>query len=255
MADSPIVTECAPGVHRIAGASRAAHCYVLRGTRRVALVDTGLPGTTAHVVAGLAQLGLAPADVDLVALTHEHVDHSGGAPFFAGRSLIACHAHAASKLQLAEEFSLMNKVYDERVQPFEADVLLEDGSVLDLGGIRLEVIHTPGHCSGAICLYEPRHRLLLSADTIMAGGIVGGVLVSGNISDYIASLDRLSRLRIDRLLPGHGKLSSDAEGDLVAGRARLVQMLEESHALFAALRDTGKGFADIMRSLRDLNVH
>ena len=255
MAEIARVLECAPGVFQLAGASRAAHAYLVRGTRRIALVDTGLPGTTGHLVAGLATLGLTPADIDLVVLTHEHVDHAGGAAFFAGSSLIAAHAQAASKLVLADEFSLMNKLFDEAVQPFEVDILVAEGSVIDLGGLRLDVIHTPGHCSGSICLYEPSRRLLLSADTIMANGVVGGVLVSGNISDYIASLDRLSRLKVERLLPGHGRISENAEDDIATGRARLVQMLDDSHTLFAALRDTGKGFADIMRSLRDLNVH
>ncbi len=255
MVDRSRVAECAPGVFHILGAQRSAHAYLLRGSRRIALVDTGLPGTTPYLVQCLETLGIAPRDIDVVILTHEHIDHAGGASHFAGTSLIAAHRQAAAKLQLAEEFSIMNKGFDAEVKPFEADLLVEEGTVIDLGGIRLEVIHTPGHCSGSICLYEPARRLLLSADTIMAQGVVGGVLMSGNISDYIESLDRLARLRIDLLLPGHGKLSSDAERDILAGRARLVQMLEDSHTLFASLRDTGKGFADVMRSLRDLNLH
>lgn len=248
------VVEVSPGIYHFLGIRRCAHAYLLRGSRRTALIDTGLPSTTDHILQCLTEVGLRRDDIDLVVLSHEHVDHAGGASLFAPHCLIAAHPHAANKLHLADEFALMSRAFDVRSQPFEVDLLLVEGSTLDLGGLTLDVLHTPGHCSGSICLYERARRLLFSADTIMARGVVGGVLNSGNTSDYISSLERLQRLRIDKLLPGHGRISTDAGGDLELGLARLKGLIDDSHTLFSAIRDTEDGFEDILRSLRDLNV-
>jgi hydroxyacylglutathione hydrolase len=250
----PQVRPVADGVHWIVGSGRAAHSYLLRGSRRTVLVDTGLPTTTAYLAAALATLGLAPEDLDLVLLTHEHIDHSGGAGFFGSHCVVGAHPHAANKLQMADDFSMMSKVFAETARAFSPDLLLVEGCGIDLGGLHLDVVHTPGHCSGSICLYESTHRLLISADTIMARGVLGGVVLSGNTSDYISSLQKLQRLRLDKLLPGHGKVSQEPYADLDAGLARLHGMLEDSHALFTAMRDTDQGFDEIARSLRDLNT-
>ena len=88
----------------------------------------------------------------------------------------------------------------------------------------------------------------------MAKGVLGGVLLSGNVSDYMSSLHKLQRLRVDVLLPGHGKLSKEPQADIEVGISRLRGMLEDSHALFTAMRGTDLGFDDISRSLRDLNT-
>lgn len=256
-----MTSNCAPGaiqitegIYQLVGVQRAAHCYLVRGSRRTALIDTGLPATVGHLQESLATLGLGVADIDLVVLTHEHIDHSGGAEFFARHCLIAAHPQAANKLHLADEFALMSRAFSEHARPVEIDLLIDEGSSLDLGGIALHVIHTPGHCSGSICLYEPSRRMLFSADTIMARGVVGGVLHSGNTSDYVTSLERLQHRRIDWLLPGHGRISNDCANDLALGIARLKGLIDDSHTLFTALHGTEDGFRDVMQSLRDLNV-
>jgi glyoxylase-like metal-dependent hydrolase (beta-lactamase superfamily II) len=251
---APQVREVAPGVHWIVGAGRAAHSYLLRGSRRNVLVDTGLPTTTGYLEACLATLGLRPEDLDLVLLTHEHIDHSGGASFFGQHCVVGAHPHAANKLQMADDFSMMSRVFAETAVAYAPDLLLVEGAGIDLGNLHVDVVHTPGHCSGSVCLYESRNRLLLSADTIMARGVLGGVVLSGNVSDYMTSLQKLQRLRVDLLLPGHGKVSKEPQADLDVGLSRLRGLLEDSHALFTAMRGTDQGFDEISRSLRDLNA-
>jgi hydroxyacylglutathione hydrolase len=249
----PQVVQCFEGIWQFVGVSRAAHAYLVRGTRRAILIDTGLPNSSEYLVACLAELGMKPGDLDLVVLTHEHIDHAGGAPQLSRFCPIAAHRLAARKLSLRDEFAMMNKAFTSDLGDFEIDLLLEDGCRIEAGGVTLHVLHTPGHCSGSICLLEPRRRVLFSADTIMAAGIVGGVLGSGNVADYIASLERLAILRIDHLLPGHGRLSSTAETDVAGGLKRLHGLLDDSQALFSTLRTTDRGFDDVMRSLRELN--
>lgn len=254
---TPRVQALFDGVWQIMGVARAAHAYLVRGTRRTVLVDTGLPSSFDGLCTALATLGLAPDDLDLVVLTHEHIDHAGSAPRLAQHCPVAAHRLAARKLSLQDEFTMMNRAFPGQpalVGDFEIDLVLEDGCRIEAGGGRtLHVLHTPGHCSGSICLLDAGHRALISADTIMAGGVVGGVLGSGNVSDYIASLERLALMRIDHLLPGHGRVSHDADADIGSGLRRLHGLLDDSQALFSLLRETDRGFDDVMRSLRELN--
>lgn len=254
MHKSDDIIEIYPNIYQIVGRNRAAHAYVVRGLRKNVLIDTGLPTTTAHFERCLGEIGLSRSDIKIVVLTHEHIDHAGGTPYFAGNAVIAAHRLAANKLVLKDEFALMNRAFDEEAGDFEIDFLVDEGATIDLGNFELQIMHTPGHCSGAICIYEPNHRLLFSGDTIMGNGILGGVLGSGNVSDYIHSLKRLSSLRIEHLYPGHGKLSSQAEADILLGIESLEVLLGDAKTLFDALKHSRYNFDSIMRSLRDLNI-
>ncbi|MEP6940308.1 MAG: MBL fold metallo-hydrolase [Rudaea sp.] len=247
------IIEYFPGIWQVVGTHRAAHAWLVCGTRRNILIDSGLPTTFDLLCAALADAGLRPDDLDLVVLSHEHIEHSGGAVQLARCCPIAAHHLAANKLALRDEFTVMSRAFAAQIDAFQIDILLEHGCCIDAGGVALHVIHTPGHCSGSICLLEPSRRILFSAGTIMANGILGGVLGSGNASDYISSLEKLASLRIDYLMPGHGNASDHAAADIDAGIKKLHALLDDSHALFSVLRDTGRGHDDVMRSLRDLN--
>ena len=84
--------------------------------------------------------------------------------------------------------------------------MLEDKDKLKVGKVELQVIHTPGHTPGSICLYIPKENVLISGDTLFAGSI-------GNISFPTSkpklmweSLKKLSKLTPDtKVLPGHGQ--------------------------------------------------
>ncbi|MEY4756078.1 MAG: hypothetical protein RJA34_976 [Pseudomonadota bacterium] len=249
-----LVREVATGVFQILGRKRAAHIYVVKGRRRTVMIDSGLPTTFDLTTAALTELGLNVNDIDLVLLTHEHLDHAGGAALMPKSCLMAAHRLAANKLALKDEFSLMNQALSVAIDHFEFDMSLEQGSMVDTGDHQLEIIHTPGHCSGAICIYEHRSRVMFTADTIMANGIVGGLVGSGNISDYLNSLRRLRSWNTSLLLPGHGTNSTDMTGSLDIGIDRLETLLRESREVFNAMNDSEHSFDSYMRALRDLNV-
>lgn len=247
------IVEIQPNIYQIIGRNRSAHAYLIKGTTKNVLIDSCLPDSIEYLCECLAEVGLSPQDIHMVLLTHEHIDHAGGAPFFAHSAIIGAHRLAANKLTLRDEFVLMNKAFDSAAEEFQIDLFLNEGTTINLGNYELQVISTPGHCSGAICFYEPNLHLLFSGDVVMARGIVGGVLQSGNISDYIHSMKRLMSLRILRLCPGHGRISERGEEDVVLGIERLETLLEESKVLFKVVQDSQHGFDQIMRSLRDLN--
>lgn len=247
------IVEVHPDVFQIVGRDRSAHAYLILGTYKNALIDCGLPDAFAHVSACLAEIGLTPADIDIVLLTHEHIDHSGCAPLFGRQAMVAAHRLAANKLLMNDEFVVMNQAFGSASRAFHLDLLLVHDSSIHLGNFELQVIHTPGHCSGAVCFYEPRQRLLFSGDAVMADGYVGGVLQSGSVSDYIGSLKRLSTLRIDKLFPGHGKYSNQAQADIIKGVERLETLLKDSKMLFQAVQNSQHEFDQILGSLRHLN--
>lgn len=231
----PHVNELRPGIFQFVLPQRGSHVYLVRGRSRNVLIDTGLQQTIGALEEGLATLGLAAGDIDLVILTHEHIDHAGGAPRFAGHSMIAAHRLAANKVTTQDDFALMTQAFGASAADFRVDIHFEDGAVIDLGTHELNIIHTPGHTSGGVCLYEPGQRLLFSGDMMFAGGIMGGVFGSGNISDYIGSLKQLRNLRLDAILPGHGRVCTDPYGDLDRAILLAGHLLADSKDLLAAL--------------------
>ncbi len=172
-------------------------------------------------------------------LTHEHVDHIGAGYFFTDTALIAAHRFTANKLKVHDDFVIMGKYHDPHARPFRADLHLDQGMVIDLGNYELHVLHTPGHTSGCICLYEPTCRFAFTGDTVLAGGTLSGISGSGNISDYLMSLGQLHRLRIDELYPGHGKASKSASEDIEKALTEARRLLDDSRLFFEALDTTG----------------
>jgi len=231
--------ELKPGIFQFPAEKPGSHVYLLRGTNKNVLIDTGTAANFPLLEASLLELGLRPPDIHFIILTHEHFDHIGATCFFFKTAVVAAHRLAANKIELQDEFVTMIRCSDASSIPFHADIWLEDGTVIDLGNYRLRTLHTPGHASGCICLYEPNERLLFTGDTVFCGGTLSGIFSSGNISDYMNSLERLSALRVDQLYPGHGWLSDSPEEDIRRGLEYARALFEDTKILFEALTKRG----------------
>jgi len=234
------IVQLEDGIFLIPGRkSGGCNIFVLKGSRRIALIDVGLPDDHDHICSSLAEIGLTIDDVSLVILTHEHLDHVGDLPNLPKHILIAAHSRAAIKLQLDDQFAMMSGAFGSGKMSGDVDIHLEDGSLIDLGGIRLRTIYTPGHCSGAICLYEPDRGILFTADTVFAGGTLGGICASGNISDYISSLERLREFRLLAMYPGHGRMSANPAEDLNRAIGGSTLLLSDTRSLFESINVKG----------------
>jgi glyoxylase-like metal-dependent hydrolase (beta-lactamase superfamily II) len=249
--DDGALIEAADNVYQIRFNSRAANAYLVKGSARTIMIDVGLSSNFSHVLKCLGQVGITPAMIDMVVLSHEHLDHIGAAHHFAG-SYIAAHRLAANKIRLRDDFSMLRKMFREPNVPIHVDLWLEEGNLLDLGDFRLDVMYTPGHTSACITLFDPDKGLLFAADTLMPGGVMGGVFGSGSISDYIQSLERIKGLNARVLLPGHGRLSDAPQDDVRIALRRSHALLHDTAELFDAL-DARANFEPIMQSVRDLN--
>lgn len=207
-----------PGVVRLVFPGPAAHVYLFLGTR-IALVDSGSTETQQHLTAALRELEVPRKKVALVILTHEHAGHAGGAELFPD-ALVVAHALAAAKLRHGDE---------ERTKLSSArapDVELAEGGALRLGGFAFDVLHTPGHTSGSICLYERSRSLIVTGDTVLARGALSVVSQSGSSGEHLESLERLASLRARMLLPGHGPVSDDPAADLSSAAEAVRRRLQ-----------------------------
>ena len=231
--------------------TRTSNSYLFKGLHRTVLVDPGLVSGFDALAACLNAVGVSPDAIDTILLTHEHLDHVAAVPQFTGRRAVASHRLTAHKIANRDTFAMIEASYGESGTEFRVDMILGEGTVIDTGSHRLRVLDTPGHTSGCISLLEEHTGLLVTGDLVLAGGYLGGVFGSGNISDMIYSLEMLEALRPGMHLPGHGSLSAEPAKDIQRALTTCRQLLSDTRTIFETLNaqeSTNKFFL----SLRDL---
>lgn len=156
-----------------------------------------------------AHADIASLKIRAVVHTHIHPDHTMGDHLFSGKAPILAHTDEGRLFQRIMASSLA-AVFTARIPP-KISFTLSEGSDLRLGGSSIEVLHTPGHSPGSICLYWPGN--LLSGDTIFIEGIGRTDIPGGSFSEIRASIERLIALPGNtKVWPGHsygGKYSAD----------------------------------------------
>jgi len=191
------------GICYVEGIGLSSNVYTL-GVDEITVVDTGVGDHMNALPPKLKTLALDPKNVKQIILTHTHFDHTGG---------IKTLASLASPKLLLHEQEVNN------IENFGLNISkLRDGEIIVAGDHKLEVIHTPGHTSGSICLYDRKNRILFSGDTVFPDGSFGRTdLPGGESRDLTESLERLTRLEVDFILPGHmDPVRSDAQTHLAA---------------------------------------
>lgn len=182
-------------IHAILSRDYNANAYLVTGERTV-LIDPGLPGNPY-----LARfLNETHASIDEVVVTHCHYDHIGGCGAYPSP-----HAHEmdADAIETGSEKTAYRH-FASSFAGFPVSRRLREGDVITTGEHELEVVHTPGHTEGSICLYEKESRSLISGDTWFSSGVGRMDLPSGNYQDLERSFARLADLAIDTVYPGHG---------------------------------------------------
>ena len=167
------------------------NCYLLEDehTRAAAVIDPGGDGARIE-----AQLLADGAELKLILLTHAHFDHTGGVA-----ELHAAHPEVPVFLHPADASRLGSDVFPPIGAP---TVPYGDGDVVKLGDLDIQVLHTPGHTPGGVCLLVG--DALFTGDTLFQGSMGRIDFEGGSYEDIMASLARLAHLPGDfRVLPGH----------------------------------------------------
>lgn len=198
----------------IYGQKPSAHTYLIKGLYKNVLIDTGTKGNFQRLVQAITKIGLKVSDIHMVICTHEHYDHIGGIGFFYETAMIAADRFAATKIELHDEYVIHAAIHDEELIRTRINIWLENRNLFDFGNYKLKVLHTPGHTSGCICLYEPFKRLMFTGDTVFTGGVISKISDSGSFGDYINSLERLNTYKVNRIFPGHGAICENPEESL-----------------------------------------
>ena len=182
----------------------ATNVYVLADerSREAIAIDTAIPSL------GFIRDELAARNwtIELIVSTHGHWDHIGDNASVADLTGARIAVHPLDSARLSHP--------DRGGAPFEIPpsvpaVDLAEGGVIHFGEIRLDVLHTPGHTEGSVCLLAADSGTLFSGDTLFASGWGRVDLPGGSADQMVASLSRLAGLE-DRLrvLPGHGSATT-----------------------------------------------
>ncbi|MBQ62114.1 MAG: MBL fold metallo-hydrolase [Gammaproteobacteria bacterium] len=212
--------------------------YVITSGDRNLVIDTGMnrPECQEVLEAGLESLDVDLKRTDFIA-THLHADHQGlistlmtssskiymgslDSPSFRNNNdtwskdgFMGDYARRSGFPVADLEASMQNHPGFKYSSAMNIDYIdLHEGDCFDVGEYHLEVIDTPGHTDGHICLYDADHKLFISGDHVL-GDITPNIATWSDdadpLADYINSLQKVSQLEVDKCLPGHRSLIAD----------------------------------------------
>ncbi|MFH0861221.1 MAG: MBL fold metallo-hydrolase [Candidatus Altiarchaeota archaeon] len=141
--------------------------------------------------------------------THCHFDHVGFLQNL-GESEVMMHYLDAEAVEKADEGRILSSLFGTCLKPIKVSRKLEDGERIRLGKMILEVVHTPGHTPGSMCLYEPETKSLFTGDTLFKDGVGRTDFPGGSFKQLKESVEKLVELHDSRgvgiIYPGHGQI-------------------------------------------------
>lgn len=177
-------------------------------TREAIVIDPG--DNVEQIMAVVEKHGL---QVKQIAITHAHVDHVGGAMKLKQRTGAPILLNSADQPLLRMLDAQAAWIGMPPPGTVSIDGTMSDGASLETGAVKAQVIHTPGHTEGSVCLLLEAQKTLIAGDTLFAGSIGRTDLPGGSYRKIMTSLrERVLQLPDDTVVvPGHGSLTTIGE--------------------------------------------
>ncbi len=188
------------------------NCYILRSSDKATdclLIDTGLDSR--ELLAFLERNKLTPK---ALIITHGHIDHIAGVEMLRAKYPdIIVYIHKLDAETLTDPTSNLSFMLDSADSQADrsfstekADYLVDEPEVIEAAGIKLKVLHTPGHTPGGMCLYAEKENAVFVGDTLFADSVGRTDFPGGNMRQLIEGIKtKLLTLPDDTVVyPGHG---------------------------------------------------
>lgn len=173
--------EITQGIHRLKipytiqkkekESKRYVNVYIIYG-QEIHLIDSGVAGSEKQIFEEIRSEGRDPQEISLLLLTHSHPDHIGAAKAIKEQTkcLIACHPTERDWIRETEKQIQKRPVpgIEKQVScSVDVDFVIEDKDLLDVNGMQLEILHTPGHSRGSVCFFLEDQGVLFSGDAVI----------------------------------------------------------------------------------------
>ncbi len=208
-------------VHKISSTMFDANAYLVLAEKPV-LIDVGMKALP--VISAIKKFNVK--NLNRIILTHCHHDHTGATNEIVAATGAKVYIHEADADLLGNDLFVGARIFGDSCPAIKADSLLKESDKVDLGSNVLEVLHTPGHTPGCICLYERKTKSLFSGDTIFPHGNIGRTdLKGGDMDKLVKSIKRLTDLDVSVLYPGHMEVTNHNVNAQIKSSLRFAQMM------------------------------
>ncbi|MFH1307423.1 MAG: MBL fold metallo-hydrolase [archaeon] len=172
-----MINQIKPNIWQFVFSDFGSCVYILKIKDKLIAIDTSSSQNLGELILFLEKINLSPKDIDILILTHKHYDHDDNIDIFEKAKLYG------SK----EDFS------DEKIL-----------DIFKLNIPEFEIIETPGHTKGSICLFLEKEKILFSGDTIFHNGYIGRTDLPTSVPEKMNdSLEKLKKINYKILCPGH----------------------------------------------------
>lgn len=223
------------------GVPRVIASYLIQGPEGPVLVETGPGSTLANLIAALADHGVSTGDIRHVLVTHIHLDHAGAAGWWANQGATV-YVHPFGAPHLVDPRKLIasaTRIYGDQMDTLWGDILaapedkivpVQDGDILELGGLPFTVVETPGHAS---------HHHAYHLDDIAFTGDAAGIRLPGSpwidvpapppefdLEAWKLTIDKIRQLGCSTLYPTHYGATEDVDTQLDGLEVALMEAVD-----------------------------
>jgi hydroxyacylglutathione hydrolase len=182
-----------------------ANTYVIKNKITV-LIDPGLKSYLELRLEEMQEDGIELKDIDLIAITHLHPDHCDATAALKEISgaKVALHSSQREYLGIINEEVSRSLGIELKTKKFYVDFVCDER--LSLGNTELKILHTPGHSPESVCFYAQDKKILICGDLVFDKSVGRTDLPFGNKEELKGSINTVSALDTELLLPGHGAI-------------------------------------------------